>query len=112
MVVPYAQLKHDEFIIRSFSIDTNDDDLVWHRDESNRIVIPVEGEDWQFQFDNKLPITIQPFNAIVIDKNKYHRIIKGSTNLKIYILEYSEILDSGDIIKITNKVKNEYDKNI
>jgi len=112
VVVPYEQLKHDEFIIRTFDINTNDDELVWHRDKSNRIIIPVEGEDWQFQFDNELPITIRTFNTIIIDKNKYHRIIKGSTNLKIYILEYSEILDSGSIKKIIDKVKNEYNKNI
>jgi len=38
-----------------------------------------------FQFDNELPQLLK--NVIFIPRNTYHRVIKGTTNLTVHILE-------------------------
>jgi D-lyxose ketol-isomerase len=37
--------------------------------------------------DNQLPITLKPGDSINITKNTYHRILKGTTDLVVEILE-------------------------
>lgn len=112
MVKPYTQIEKNEFIIRTFDNNTEEHEFVWHRDKSNRIVIPLDCQGWKFQFDNELPQKIKPFSPIIISKNMYHRVIKGDSILKIYILEVDEIPDSGIIQKIISDIKNEHYKNI
>ena len=38
--------------IRIFSSDLEDEELKWHFDEEDRIVISSNETDWKFQFDN------------------------------------------------------------
>jgi hypothetical protein len=73
--------------IREFDPQTPDEDFVWHRDLNNRTVELLEGNDWQFQFDNELPFFINRSNTIRIPKMVYHRIIPGKTKLRIKINE-------------------------
>jgi hypothetical protein len=47
----------------------------------------LEGVGWKFQFDNELPKEIGPGSTIHINKRCYHRLIKGSTPLKVRIVE-------------------------
>jgi len=75
----------DKNNIREFSKDINPLDLIWHKDETNRLVEVLEGKGWKFQLDNELPFEIKENNIIFIPKGKTHRIIKGNTNLKIKI---------------------------
>lgn len=69
--------------IRIFSPDLEDEELKWHFDEEDRIVISSNETDWKFQFDNELPISIK--EEIKIPKGVWHRLIKGSGNLELLI---------------------------
>lgn len=75
----------DKGSIRTFSEDTNEGDLVWHRDHDDRIIKVLEGNDWFLQFDNELPVKLIKNNSYLIKEGIYHRIIKGTNNLKISI---------------------------
>jgi hypothetical protein len=85
MELPFSEKINNGFYIRTFSWDLNENELKWHFDEEDRIVICENDTDWLFQFDNELPITINKNEPIVIQKNIYHRIIKGTNNLKLKI---------------------------
>lgn len=85
MELPFSEKINNGFYIRTFSSDLNENELKWHFDEEDRIVICENNTDWLFQFDNELPITINKNEPIFIQKNIYHRIIKGTNNLKLKI---------------------------
>lgn len=110
MVNPYEQINKKDYFIRTFNSNINKNELVWHRDAKNRIVVPVEGKNWKFQFDNTLPKNIVKYNEIVIPKNIYHRILIGNDTLKIYIYETNNIEDVKYIEKIKNYLIDEYNK--
>ena len=69
--------------IRVFEETVDPTDMLWHRDQEDRIVEPVEETDWKVQLDGKLPIQIK--QAIFIQKGVWHRAIKGTGPLKIKI---------------------------
>jgi hypothetical protein len=74
--------------IRTFDPSVvSSDEYVWHRDEKDRVVTVLEGDGWQFQFDDEIPIRINRNDEIKIPKQVYHRIIVGSTPLKLKIEE-------------------------
>lgn len=85
---PYTDIEvTDEYIIREFDENIDPIELMWHRDDEDRIVETLQkGTDWKFQFDNELPIDLEPQTTIVILKHEWHRLIKGKGNilLKIY----------------------------
>jgi hypothetical protein len=82
--IPYYEIKHDEnIVVRGFSKDTLPHLLKWHWDEEDRLITPMDENDWKFQFDNKLPQNID--KTIYIPKGVIHRIIKGTTDLLIKI---------------------------
>ena len=85
MELPFSEKINNGVYIRTFSSDLNENELKWHFDEEDRIVICENNTDWLFQFDNELPITINKNEPIVIQKNIFHRIIKGTNNLKLKI---------------------------
>ena len=74
-------------IERIFDLSVDNEELVWHRDRRTRFVKVLEGVGWKFQFDNELPKEIGPGSTIHINKRCYHRLIKGSTPLKVRIVE-------------------------
>ena len=43
------------------------------------------GCGWQFQFDNELPISIEPGKIIQIPTGIIHRLIKGTSELSMSI---------------------------
>lgn len=69
--------------IRTFSQNINEEELVWHKDREDRIVDPINNTDWMIQFDNELPRNIT--RLLFISKNTYHRVIKGTGDLKIRV---------------------------
>ena len=73
---------------RVFSSDVSEKELVWHRDKENRIVEVLEDTDWYFQMDNELPTPLKKGVKFEIPKETFHRVIKGSSDLKILIEEY------------------------
>lgn len=78
---PYCEKKEGEFFIREFAPSVDIEELKWHRDYEDRIVEVINDNDWKYQEDNKLP---QPLKGtIFIPKGLWHRVIKGTTPLKI-----------------------------
>jgi quercetin dioxygenase-like cupin family protein len=86
---PYTQQQiTDESFLREFSESVDSEELVWHRDRRDRLVKVIDGKGWKFQLDNKLPVEINEGDEFYIPKNTYHRIHKGTSNLKVQIQEY------------------------
>lgn len=73
-------------VVRTFPVNTDEMDLKWHWDEEDRLIEPLAENDWQFQFDNELPMMI--YKQIFIPTGVIHRVIKGTTDLKIKITKY------------------------
>ena len=81
---PFTQTEiSNNTYIREFSPEVATDELQWHYDEEDRIVESLNDNDWLVQFDNELPKEIK--GTIFIEKKKYHRIIKGTSPLKLKI---------------------------
>lgn len=70
--------------IRTFSKELTQDDLVWHRDREDRIIEPIQETDWKFQYDNNKPESLK---RLFIRKGVYHRLIKGTKDLKLKIIK-------------------------
>lgn len=86
---PYIDEKlSEQSWIRTFDPSvTENEEYVWHRDHSDRVVEVLEGKGWKFQFDNELPFDINSGDSITIPKMVYHRIIPSKTKLRIKINE-------------------------
>lgn len=83
---PYAEeIISENIVVRTFSPDVEFEDLKWHRDREDRIVTPLNYNDWQYQEDNKLPVPIN--RKLEIPKGLWHRVIKGTTLLKVEIVK-------------------------
>jgi len=86
MTLPFneSQLEPNTFI-REFKQDTDSGDLHWHRDHEDRIIESIGETDWMIQLDNELPKVIN--EKMFIPMGVYHRVIKGSGDLKIMLLK-------------------------
>ena len=84
---PYKENKNGNIIKRVFDTNVNSSELTWHQDHEDRIVIPINENDWKLQFDNGLPIELSKNGEYFIPKNTFHRVIKGSTELVVEIIE-------------------------
>lgn len=84
---PYKETIDGEFFIREFSPDVDMEELKWHRDYEDRLVIPVNENDWQYQEDNKLPVPIN--KELYIKKGVWHRVIKGTTLLIVKLKKFN-----------------------
>jgi len=72
--------------IREFSSDVDTHELEWHIDRENRTIEVIENNNWYFQLDNNLPQLLK--ETIFIPKETYHRVIKGTGNLKVRITKH------------------------
>jgi hypothetical protein len=72
--------------IREFSSDVDTHELEWHIDREDRTVEVIENNNWYFQLDNNLPQLLK--ETIFIPKETYHRVIKGTGNLKVRITKH------------------------
>ena len=91
---------------RVFTENVETDELIWHRDREDRKVYVESGNDWMLQIDNELPQVLQEGQTYFIPKMTYHRVIKGSGDLKMIIDE------SFDKIRVPKVVKNSVRKNL
>ena len=86
MIDPYVNLETtDKHIIREFDETIDPIELMWHRDNEDRIVEALESTDWLLQLDDSLPIILN--KPIFIPKHMYHRVIKGTGNLLVKIIK-------------------------
>jgi len=82
---PFIEEVFDNYIIRTFEPNYPEHLYKWHSDPEDRIIEVLEDSDWRFQYDNELPIPLITGVDIKIPKGVIHRIIKGTTSLKIKI---------------------------
>jgi hypothetical protein len=81
---PYVDLEiTDKYIIREFNEDIDPIELLWHRDDEDRLIEILEGTNWYVQLDNQLPASMN--NPIFIPRHEWHRTIKGTGKLRIKI---------------------------
>lgn len=85
-MLPYKEDKiSDNTFIRVFSQDTDSGEFMWHRDREDRIIESIEHTDWKIQIDNELPKLIE--GKVFIPMGVYHRLIKGTGDLKINLIK-------------------------
>lgn len=83
---PFTEEQYStDTVLRHFDLTAPDHLYKWHADEEDRFVESLNENDWQFQFDNELPQSIEPGKIIHIPKGLIHRLIKGTSNLSISI---------------------------
>ena len=88
---PYNQKNlNNGVFLRTFSKDLLSEELVWHRDTNDRIVEVLEGENWEIQFENQLPKSLEVGEEYVIPAYTFHRIKRGTTDLTVRIQEILE----------------------
>lgn len=82
--LPFTERRvgHKTFL-REFKHDVISEELVWHMDRENRTIEVVRGEGWYLQLDNQLPVLLETKKKYIIPKMKYHRLIKGDSDLLI-----------------------------
>jgi len=86
MIDPYINIEvTNNHIIREFNEIIDPIELMWHRDNEDRIVEALESTDWLMQLDDSLPIILN--KPIFIPKHMYHRVIKGTGNLLVKIIK-------------------------
>jgi hypothetical protein len=85
-MLPFQETKlEDNVFIRVFSNDTDSGEMVWHRDREDRIIESIGKTDWLIQIDNELPKEIN--KEVFIPMGVYHRLIKGTNDLKIKLIK-------------------------
>jgi hypothetical protein len=85
-MLPFQETKLDNNIfIREFSQITDSGEFMWHRDREDRIIESIETTDWKIQLDNELPKVIE--GEVFIPMGVYHRLIKGTNDLKIKLVK-------------------------
>ena len=87
---PYVDLETtNEYVIREFSQNIDPIELMWHRDDEDRVIEVIEaGKGWKFQYDDDLPIELEPKDVICILRHQWHRVHKGENNLILKINKY------------------------
>ena len=86
MTLPFVETKiSDNTFIREFSQDTDSGEFMWHRDREDRIIESISETDWLIQLDDELPKKIE--GEILIPMGAYHRLIKGTGDLKIKLIK-------------------------
>jgi quercetin dioxygenase-like cupin family protein len=83
---PFQQTNLDKnTMLRKFSSNVSSEELVWHRDREDREVQIISGSGWKFQKENSLPVDMITGDKILIKKNEWHRVIKGSGDLIVKV---------------------------
>ena len=84
--MPFQETKiSDNVFIREFNQNTDSEEFVWHRDRESRIIESIGDTDWLVQLDDELPKKIE--GEILIPMGVYHRLIKGTGDLKIKLIK-------------------------
>jgi hypothetical protein len=83
--LPFREILDSNHSIRIFSSTVKENELKWHFDNEDREITFLHDSDWGFQMDNQLPINITKDLKILIPEGEYHRIIKGTGDLKVKV---------------------------
>jgi hypothetical protein len=86
--LPFQEVIYENISERTFNQDVSEEELVWHRDLEDRTVVVVEDTDWKIQYENQLPMEFNKSIQYFIPKEMYHRVVKGSGDLKVIIVKH------------------------
>lgn len=84
----YQDIETQDHLIRVFDDSIDDNELKWHRDDEDRIVVAIGSTDWKIQLENKLPQDL--ISPVFIARGEWHRVIKGTGKLKVKIIKSYE----------------------
>ena len=73
----------EQEIIRTFDETIDPVELMWHRDDEDRLIESVGETDWLIQVEDTLPVIFS--EQIMIRRHVWHRLIKGTGNLTVRI---------------------------
>lgn len=82
---PFNETVVGESRIRTFDKDVLTEELVWHRDREDRLVEIIDGNGWELQMDNQLPVKMNNGDTFIIPEGVYHRVKRGNDKLVIKI---------------------------
>jgi hypothetical protein len=105
MIYSDTQLSHNKKR-RVFNESVNSEELKWHKDEYDRIIFVESSDGWKLQMDEELPQDLKVGQKYSINKETYHRVIKGSGDLKIVIIE------DNDFIRVPSPVISQMKKGL
>jgi hypothetical protein len=57
-------------------------------DDEDRTIRPLNPNNWQFQFENELPVPLD--GPIFIKRHQWHRLIKGDNALVVSITKHAK----------------------
>ncbi|MDB4344633.1 hypothetical protein OAA39_00265 [bacterium] len=84
---PYTDIiEADGTVSRLFSSSTKPEVLKWHMDDEDRVIKVLGKTNWQFQFEDQLPVSLN--RPIFIKRHQWHRLIKGDGPLMISIYKH------------------------
>lgn len=85
--LPFTEEKISDGIYkRTFDPSTESEELKWHQDPEDRIVIFLGNTDWMYQEDDVLPVPA--IGEFFIPAGKWHRLLKGKTKLDVIIQKF------------------------
>lgn len=88
MGLPFSQTNiNNNSFLRKFSSDIAEDELYWHKDERDRVITVLSGNNWMFQEEDSLPVALLPGDMFRIKKDSWHRVIRGDGPLEILVRE-------------------------
>ena len=105
MIYSDTQLSHNKKR-RVFNESVNSEELKWHKDEYDRTILVESSDGWKLQMDEELPQDLKVGQKYSINKETYHRVIKGSGDLKIVIIE------DNDYIRVPSPVISQMKKGL
>lgn len=108
--LPFCEELKNGWYHRTFKSDLTENDLKWHYDDENRLMIVLHETDWMFQHDNQLPFKLELYTTYAIPKGKYHRLIKGSGDLELKILKINH--NQKETTKISDGLQYHLDKKL
>ena len=83
---PFKQVTISEGVFaREFSGDVDPEELVWHRDQEDRLITVTESAGWKIQRDNEMPVEMKAGDQFFIPALEWHRVIKGNGSLLIEV---------------------------
>tara|TARA_Y100000389_G_C17294640_1_gene429819 strand:+ start:65 stop:334 length:270 start_codon:yes stop_codon:yes gene_type:complete len=86
LVVPCRELVFQNGdLLRIFTPEVDEENLVWHRDKTKRTISVMESGRWKLQMDNRQPFELEKGMVYDIPKMVYHRLIKGQHDLVLRI---------------------------
>ena len=83
---PFTEIEGNGVRIRTFSVDSDPEEMIWHRDDEDRTVKVLEGDGWYFQRDDELPMKLSVGDVVEIPRRCWHRVImREKTRLVVEI---------------------------